>query len=300
MKRVFLSLIFVSGFFALSYAQQLHFMSQFMLHNTLNNPAAAGFADKNSVGISYRSMWEAFTGNPRTFMVYGDTKWEKKSTGIAGYVYKDQTGPTSRTGVQLALSYHVKTGENSRLGLGFEIRGLQYSIDKAKLSGVLGADPVLNGSNNKFKMDGGAGAYWSNEKLSIGAAVSQIIQSKLGFGNVANPTLSAQLYRHYFFSANYIIPTGDETRLIPNFQAIVVPNAPSEYILGFMLDYKDKIWWAMNDHINQSWSLQCGFKLFDNLRFTYAYDLYSSPFSDYNTGNNANEMGLKYTFSRKK
>jgi hypothetical protein len=27
--------------------------------------------------------------------------------------------------------------------------------------------------------------------------------------------------------------------------------------------------------------------------------MYTSPFSDYNTGNNANEIGIKYSFAKK-
>ncbi|HRF27584.1 MAG TPA: type IX secretion system membrane protein PorP/SprF, partial [Ferruginibacter sp.] len=48
-------------------AQQLHFTSQFLQHNSMYNPAAAGIANKNLVGVSYRSMWSSFPGNPRTF-----------------------------------------------------------------------------------------------------------------------------------------------------------------------------------------------------------------------------------------
>ena len=282
------------------HAQQLHFMSQFVQHNPMYNPAAAGFVFVLVIGISYRSMWEAFTGNPRTLMVYGDTKWSKMNSGVAAYLYKDATGPSNREGVQIAYSYHVKTGEKSKLGLGFEVRGLQYTIDKSKLQQALGNDPVLLGTNNKFKLDGGIGAYYSNDRLSVGAAVSQLIESKLAFADVAKATLRAKLYRHYNFSASYVLPAGDDITVIPNFMSTVVPHAPAEFAFGVKLDYKDVIWWALNWRVKQAWSIQVGLKLFDKLSFVYAYDYYSEPFSDYNTGNNANEVGLRFNLHKKK
>src|SRR3954470_18925048 len=90
-------------------AQQLHFTSQYLQHNAMYNPAAAGIASKNMIGVSYRSQWASFPGNPRTYMIYADAELKKLSAGLAGYVYRDETGPTSRTGLQLAYSYHIKS-----------------------------------------------------------------------------------------------------------------------------------------------------------------------------------------------
>jgi type IX secretion system PorP/SprF family membrane protein len=279
-------------------AQQLHFTSQYLMHNSMYNPAAAGFGKHSFAGASYRSMWSAFPGNPITFMAYGDVKWEKRNAGLASYLYRDQTGPTSRTGVQLAYSYQVKTGKNGKLGLGLELRGLQYAIDRSKLTEALGSDPVLGGLTSKFKMDAGAGVYYSDGKLSVGAAVSQLIQSKLEFNDVPNSVERAKLYRHFNVMGSYVFETGDGTHVTPNFMTRIIPNSPSELDFGCKVDYKDLVWWGLNWRVRQAWVLQCGFKLFDQLGFAYSYDYYSSPFSDYNTGNNAHEVGLRYEFKK--
>jgi len=282
-----------------SVAQQLHFMSIFQQHNSMYNPAAAGFTGYPVFGASYRSMWSSFPGNPRTFMAYGDAYWEKKNSGFAGYVYKDITGPTSRTGVQLAYSYHVKTGAHSKLGLGLELRGLQYAIDKSKISDALGSDLVLAGNNTSFKLDGGAGIYFSDGKFSAGAAVSQLIQSKLAFNDVPNAKERAKLYRHYVANASYVIETGGNTHLTPNAMVRIIPNAPTEFDFGCKVDYQDRIWWALSWRVKHFWSLQAGFKLMDQISFTYAYDYYNEPFSDYNTGNNGHEIGLRFNLKKK-
>ena len=102
--RKFLLLVLFCNAIQYGYSQQLHFMSQYLQHNSMLNAGASGIANKDMVGVSYRSQWSAFPGNPRTYMIYGDVNMEKYKAGLGGYVYRDETGPTSRTGIQLAFS----------------------------------------------------------------------------------------------------------------------------------------------------------------------------------------------------
>jgi type IX secretion system PorP/SprF family membrane protein len=282
-----------------SFGQQLHFTSQYLQHNSMINPAAAGIANKDMIGVSYRNMWSSFPGNPTTFMVFGDAALEKLNAGIGAYLYRDETGPTSRTGLQLAYSYHItsKDGKN-KLGLGLELRGLQYAIDKGKLTDALGSDPALGGSANKIGIDAGAGAYFTNGKLSAGAAVSQLIQSKLQLADVQGATLGGKLYRHYNFTANYKIQTGENIYLIPNALVRVVENSPSEYEFGMNVNFQQKLWWGLNWRVEQYWSLQAGFKILQKVGLTYSYDYYVAPIGVFTGGSGAHEIGLRFDFKK--
>ncbi len=280
-------------------AQQLHFMSQYLQHNSMLNPGAAGIANQDMVGISYRNQWSSFPGNPKTFMVYGDINLEKLKAGIGAYMYRDETGPTSRTGVQLAYSYHIisKDGKQ-KFGLGLELRGLQYAIDKGKIAAALVNDAALAGASSKFGFDAGAGVYYTNDKLSAGVAVSQLIQSKLQLANVPNSTLGGKLYRHYNFIANYKIQTGENIYLIPNALARVIQNAPTEFEAGVKLDYQDKLWTAIIYKVNQLYSLQAGVKVAEKIRVSYSYDAYSGPISQFDGGSGGHEIGLRFDFGK--
>lgn len=281
-------------------SQQLHFTSQYMQHNAMYNPAAAGMSKQSMVGISYRNQWSSFPGNPRTYMLYGDFYLSKMKAGISAYIYRDETGPTSRTGIQLAYSYHVRTGEKSRLGAGLELRALQFAIDRNKLTESLGYnDPLLTGKEKKIGIDAGAGVYWTNDKLSVGAAVSQLIQSKLELANVPNAKEGGKLYRHFNFTANYRIQTGENIYIIPNAMVRLIQNSPSEFDFGAKVDYQDKIWWALTWRVKQFWSLQAGFKILQRVRLTYSYDYYETPISVYSGGTGAHEIGLQFGFKKK-
>jgi type IX secretion system PorP/SprF family membrane protein len=295
MKRIVLPLLLLTLATPRLSAQQLHFTSMYLQHNSMYNPAAAGITGTATVGLSYRSMWSSFPGNPKTFILYGDANWDNKNAGFAGYIYRDITGPTSRTGLQLAYSYHITSrDQKGKLGLGLELRTLQYAIDKSKLTESLGSDPVLSGSSSKLKLDAGAGIYYTRGGLSAGLAVSQLIQSKLTFADVTGATTRAKLYRHYNFTANYLWQTGDNIVLIPNVMFRFIENSPSELDLGCKLDYRDKLWWALNWRRNQFWSLQAGFTLVNRLNVGYAYDYYETPISQFNTGSNGHEVSLRY------
>lgn len=298
-KLLLLSFIAVWGLAA--EAQQLHFTTQYLQHNSMYNPGAAGISNKNFIGVSYRHMWSSFPGNPRTFMVYGDANLERMKAGLGAYVYRDETGATSRTGLQLALSKHIiSLGGENKLGLGIELRGLQYAIDKTKLLDALGNDPVLAGAENKFAFDAGAGVYFSGRRLSVGAAASQLIQSKLEFNNIPNSTQDGKLYRHYVFNANYRLPAGDGITLIPNAMMRMIEHSPNEYEVGLFTDYKEKLWWGLGYRFEQFWTLQFGFKMFQRLGFTYSFDYYQAPIDVFTDGSGAHEVGLRFDMGGKR
>ena len=283
-----------------SFAQQLHFTSQYLLHNSMYNPGAAGITDNSStVGLSYRNQWASFPGNPKTFMVYGDFNLQKLKAGIGTYLYRDVTGPTSRTGVQFAYSYHVKlNNDKAKLGLGLEMRVLQFAIDKTKLTDALGNDPVLAGSSNKIAPDAGAGVYYTNGRLSVGIAASQLIQSKLELASVTGTNLRAKLYRHYNIMGSYQIPTGDNITLIPNFMYRFIQNAPSEFDMGCKLDYQQKVWFNLNYRDKQFWSAQAGLYILKKVGLGYSYDYYLNPATLDNSGFAAHEFSLRFDLKK--
>jgi type IX secretion system PorP/SprF family membrane protein len=284
----------------IAFAQQLHFTSQYLLHNSMYNPAAAGIIENSAtIGFSYRNQWASYPGSPKTFMVYGDADLKKMNAGIGAYLYRDVTGPTNRTGLQLAYSYHIRMkDEKSTLGLGLEARILQFAVDKSKLTDALGNDPVLSGSSSKIAPDAGAGIYFTNQKLSAGIAVSQLIGSKLTLAAVNGASLRARLYRHYNFTASYQIPTGDNTFLIPNFMYRLVEHAPSEFDMGCKLDYHQKIWFNLNYRSKQFWSAQAGFTILKNVALGYSYDYYLTPSTLENSGFSANEISLRFNLKK--
>ena len=119
-------------------AKQIYKVSNYMEHSFINNPAAVGANGAGTVGAAYRSQWTEFEGGPVTAIFFADAYFSKMNTGLGIVAYSDKTGPTSRTGGELNLSYSVKLDNNNNkrfmIGLGAQV--IQFKVDKAKIAGI--------------------------------------------------------------------------------------------------------------------------------------------------------------------
>jgi type IX secretion system PorP/SprF family membrane protein len=281
------------------FSQQLHIVSQYDQHRFLYNPAGAGMSG-NSIGMTYRSQWSGISGAPVTQMVYGEKYFEKKRLGMGAFLYNDVTGPTKRTGIQYAINYNLplNAAGTNKIIFGMEVRGLQYRIDKVKLSQSIPGDPVLNGGDKLTKGDAGVGVYYASPKLNIGASISQLLQGELRFAdNVLNAKERAQLYRHFYLMADYSYSDGEIT-LVPSVQFVYLPSSPLEFTYGVRAEYKKLLWWGLHLRHKQTWMINAGYTYKKQLSIGYAVDIYRTPLSIFSEGSLAHEVMLKYKFKK--
>jgi type IX secretion system PorP/SprF family membrane protein len=276
-------------------AQQMQTSSLYDMQGVLHNPAMAGTKYKGIVGFTYRDQWTGVSGNPKTATLFGSFAMPDHNIGLGGYLYNDKTGPTSRTGLQLAFAKHIPLKNGAKFSLGLEARFQQYAIDRGKLAATLGNDPVLGSSENKFNFDAGFGVAYVGKNLQLGASVSQLVQSKLGYytGNL-NSGEEARLYRHYYFHGAYTWRPDGHTTITPNFLMIYLPNAPTEFQFGARVEHHEVFWWGVGYRINQSAMLSAGVHLNKKFTIGYAFDIFNTPFSMYEKGANAHEVILRY------
>jgi type IX secretion system PorP/SprF family membrane protein len=276
-------------------AQQLQTSSLYDMQGVFHNPSMAGMSMKGMFGVTYRNQWTGVSGSPKTATAFGSVELPDQKIGLGGYLYNDKTGPTSRTGLQLSFAKHIPMQNGAKFSLGIEARGLQYSIDVAKLQQTLGSDPVLGSSDNRFKFDAGFGVAYESKKIQIGASVAQLIQSKLGFytGDLSSGQ-QGRLYRHYYLHGAYKWKADASTVITPHFLLIYLPNAPEEFQIGAKVEHNEVFWWGLAHRVNQSFILSAGVHI--NKKFTagYAFDIYNTPFSVFEKGSNAHEVVLRY------
>lgn len=281
--------------------QQLMTSSMYDQHGNLHNPATAGNAKHAMIGASYRKTWDGISGAPQTTLIFGSTYLKNAKIGIGGYLYNDVTGPTRRTGGQMAYSYHIQMANDATFSLGLEARLQQFSLDKAKLSATLGNDPVLASAESRFKADAGFGLAYNGKKLQVGASVSQLIQSKLDFysGNLT-PTEAGRLYRHYYFHGAYKWNVDGATTITPNALVIYLPNAPTTYQLGARVEHNEVFWWGLGYRVDQSFILSAGVNVGKKFTLGYSFDIYQSPISVFDANANAHEVLLRFNMHRSK
>ncbi|NOT50402.1 MAG: PorP/SprF family type IX secretion system membrane protein [Chitinophagaceae bacterium] len=297
MKKYFF-ILFALACIKQTNAQQLQTSSMSDLQGVFHNPSTAGVGG-GAVGVSYRTQWSGFSGSPKTATVFGSFALPGLKIGLGGYIYNDKTGPTSRTGIELAFAKHIPTGNGGTFSLGLEARGQQYSLDREKLTATLGADPAIGTSDNKFVFDAGFGISYTGKKFQIGASASHLVQSKLDFytGNLTRKE-EGRLYRHYYFHGNYKWEVDPSTDLIPSLMVIYMPNAPTEYQGGLRVEHNETFWWGVGYRAKQSWILSAGLHIKKKFTIGYSFDIYKTPVSVYDAGANGHEMLLRYNLSK--
>ncbi|MBL0056575.1 MAG: PorP/SprF family type IX secretion system membrane protein [Chitinophagaceae bacterium] len=282
-------------FFSTATGQQLYKVSQFMEHSFLQNPAAVGANGSGTVGGAYRSQWSGIEGGPVTAVLFADKYFAKMNTGLGIVLYSDKTGPTSRTGGELNLSYSVHLGGDKRLMIGLGGQVIQFRVDKSKIAASLPNDPLLASSGSTIKGDANAGIYYRSNTLNVGISAKQLIQPKLGFiKTAANP--KGMLYRQYFLAANYYIRTDEANVLLPHVEVRYQPEAPVDYEGGLILYHKDLLHFGFSAHYRQDYTVFLGVKIKHKLTIGYAYDIYNNPVSTFESGFGAHEIMLRYAF----
>lgn len=282
-------------------AQQLQTASLYDLQGVFHNPAMAGTQATNVFGASYRSQWSGISGSPQTATVFASFGLPEQKIGIGGYLYRDQTGPTSRTGIQVAFAKHIPTGNGGKFSLGIEARGLQFGIDREKLTATLGADPAIGTAENRFKFDAGFGLSYTDKNWQIGVSASQLIQSQLDFytGNLTRSE-EGRLYRHYYLHGAYNWQVDKSTTIMPHFLVIYLPNAPTEYQAGVRVEHNQLLWWGLGFRARQSITASAGVHITPKFTLGYGFDIYQNPLSVFAAGGLAHEFLIRYNLARKK
>jgi type IX secretion system PorP/SprF family membrane protein len=296
MKKITLAICFL-GAALFGQAQQLQTSSLFDVQGVLHNPSMVGTQKNNFIGGTYRTQWASISGAPKTATLFGSFEIPKYKVGVGGYIYNDVTGPTSRTGINLSFAKHINFDNGAKFSIGIENKLQQYAIDRAKLTATLGNDAAIGSSDTRFKYDAGFGVAYVAKAFTVGASVSQLVQSKLNFysGNLST-TQNARLYRHYYAHGAYNWDVDGVTTITPNVMAIYLPNAPFELMSGIRVTHDETFWWGVGYRLKQSISVSAGVNINKKYTLGYNYDGYLNPINEFSGGSAGHEFVLRYNF----
>jgi type IX secretion system PorP/SprF family membrane protein len=297
-SKLYMLCLLVFCFYNKTQAQQVFKISNYIDRSFIHNPAAVGANNMTTAGGAYRSQWSGIEGGPKTGVLFADTYFSSKNTGAGIVLYSDETGPTSRTGGDLAVSYSIKLGsDNKRLMFGLGAQILQFKIDKAKIAESIPNDPLLASSGSTIKGDANAGVFYRSETLNVGFAARQLVQPKLDFiKSGTNP--EGKLYRHYILNASYAIATDESNVLLPHAEMRFQPDVPVDVEGGVMLIHKDLLMFGLSAHYKQAYTIFAGVKIQHKFSINYAYDVYKTPVSEFESGFAAHEIMLRYFFAK--
>lgn len=320
MKKLLLVLIVSVTAICNSGAQQYAQFSQYMVNPYLINPALSGAEDYVDVKMGYRAQWAGFEDAPRTMYLGGhspigkphgvmthkgdDHNWH----GVGGLVYRDVTGPTSRTSAYANYSYNLQITPGSgyginhkdgiRASLGIFMGFQQYAVDGSKLTTEIDNDDALlsNATQTKFVPDASVGAMiYFRDIFYIELSAFQILANKLNVNGLGNEfiTEESRLARHFFFSAGTKQEVSRDIYLIPSILVKTVGPAPISVDLNTRIDIQDKYYAGISYRHGDAVALMAGLVIDRRYEVAYSYDITLSDISRFSNGSHEMILGIR-------
>ncbi len=288
MKKITIILIAViTGMVA--NAQQFSLYSQYMHNQYALNPGVAGSQDGITIGASYRQMWTGFKDAPNLSTVYAHTAINE-SMGVGGKIFTMSTGPISRSGFEGTYAYHLKLGDDLKLGLGLSAVLTQYSINKSEIDLKNPDDNVMiTGDENLIVPDANFGAYLYSKNYYVGLIAAQLVPLKVNF---KSSYLENKQERHYFFNAGYRYDINDNFGIEPSVLFRYIEAGALQLDANLKFTIKKMFWIGASYRLNDAVVAMLGVKA-GNILFGYSYDYTMSEIGNYSNGSHELVLILK-------
>lgn len=279
------SLIFIFE----SAAQQLPVYSQYMMNKFLINPAVAGSEGYTAINLTAREQWIGLKDSPKTHALSFHTRLlpdsyinkiasirrkSKKSSrdgkvGLGGYIFNDQNGLVSRTGLRLTYAYHIDIKEG-QLSFGLSGSIYQFRLDLENMHSFNPGDITLTNANNTTLIpDADAGIYYADQNLYAGLSVSSLFQSYFKFGKQGYENY--RLKRHYYLLGGYNYKLNDNIIIEPNLLIKVSETPRFQMDLGAKVYFSGNYWGGLAYRTGGALIFMGGVKV-EKFYFGYAFD----------------------------
>jgi len=286
MKKYLLLLVLTSCLGSVSVAQVFVQNTLYPYNRFIYNPAAAGISGETRLTVMGRLQWLGLDGAPRLLTANIDAPLRLFDSGVGAYIIRDELGPLSTTGLNLAYAYHMELG-GGRLSLGASAGILQKAIDGDFVYNLdNGEDPLVpagNFSSSQIVPGLAAGVMYTypdgdgQERFYVGISGQDLLEPSID-DLTLNPGRGSEsrVARSFYLLGGYNVDITDDIRLQPSvaartdlvsYQVDVSAHASLKtFLVG--LSYR-----AFS---NESISGILGARISDQLFFAYSYDFVMS------------------------
>jgi len=294
MRNFFLITIFTFLSFVSTKAQQLPMYSQYVENGFLLNPAMAGSRIYTPLRLTLRQQWAGVEGAPETQALsisknFGERcttcdavgnplarRSTQKGMGIGAYVFNDNYGAISRSGIEFSYAYHLEFSRQyygkrgTRLSFGLGGVFYQYKFDGEYIP--IG-DPLFTGADIvSYIPDANFGVYLYNDSYFVGFSIAHLFESSVKMGDAGfNNDI---MLRHYYFTAGYTFNINNQVSVEPS--AIIRRTIDSDNYIDLTTKlYVRNFWLALSYRTNDQIVGMLGVN-FAHYYFGYSYDYYSN------------------------
>jgi len=275
------------------YGQQVYDHSQYMFNNLSNNPALAGSKENTlATNASFRRQWAGMENAPTTALLSVHAPIASINSGIGGVIFTDVTGPTQKTGLQLAYAYHLTLNDNATLALGLGGLLIQNKVNFSELVFDEQQDNViLNGDESKIGVDFNGGLVIFGDNYVFGMSSLQISEFQNKFEETNLRALS-QYRRHLTIHGLYNFNVSDNFDLEPSAQMKYVIGAPVQFNIGLRGIVNDVFWLGFGYRSDDAISALLGVTIKEKFHVGYSYDYTTSALNNVSNGSHEIMLGF--------
>lgn len=293
MKKLILGCLFIVASLRLT-AQQDAMISQYMFNGLFLNPAYSGSHPYLSTSVLHRSQWVRFEGAPNTSSFAIDGPLAKDKMGLGLLVVNDKIGVTEQTDIYANYAYKLQLG-TGKLAFGLKAGASSYSSRLSELTVWDETDQMFASDvSSKWLPKFGFGTYYYTSRGFAGFSIPTLVAYDPDRDFKFDVEKSANLRRHYYFNAGYVIDVSPMLKLKPTVLAKYVKAAPfqAEFNLNALL--YDAVWLGASYRTGDAIVAIGEYQVTSRLRIGYTYDFTTSIMNRHSAG--THEIMIGYDF----
>ena len=252
-----------------SRGQQDPLSTQYMFNPMWVNPSYIANVEQMSFTGITRHQWVGFEGAPTTQFLSVTYPIEKLNFVLGGTLLHDIAGPEKQTALFLDYGYSVNVNDGSRLNFGLRGGFGYYRADITQLATINDYDPSFIGDvRNRILLNFGFGTSYITDKFYVGYSIPRLIKNKF-----ESEELSVTYVRHHYLFGGARFIVNPYINLYPSVMAKMVKGAPPSVDISATALYQKKIGVGLMYRFGASLGGMISYKVTDNLRAGYSYDM---------------------------
>lgn len=287
-------------------SQEYSIYQDYYLSPFIINPAVSGSELYTVADLSFKQQWLGFSNAPTTYKISGHFRFGKydfydpkgflnkgplKLTdriGVGAAIYNDNNGPSGLTGGLISYAYHVPVSQEANLSFGMALVGSYYTFNSALLNPDQPDDYyLLNGNDNKFKLNVNVGGYYYSYRYFIGLSADKILR------DISQVNEDATMNPSYFLIGGYkFMAASNSFNVEPS---IAIKKVGTENIsadIHAKLYIKHYNWIAVSYGTSGILNFRFGLRLYKMLYVGYNYGYTISEIAAYNYGSHEIHLGI--------
>jgi type IX secretion system PorP/SprF family membrane protein len=278
---VFCSLFFICN------SQQMPYYTQFKSNNAFISPAAVGTKRFIDARMDYRLQWAGFDDAPVTKGFSVNSRLVKGTMGLGINYFDDKTGPTKRSDLSFAYSYHIKF-DDVELSAGLAYEMLTYLVDGTLLNLRVPLDNVIDLTTTQRKKvtNASGGLLFYNDRFHIGVSVLNLLQPTINYYAVGDPLHKTNILMvpHVYANIGYNWSGQPQWIWENSLQVLYAEANPMTIDYNLRIHYMQKVFGGISIRLGDAIAFQAGTTFKEDFHISYSYDLVISSLRAFQAG----------------